>query len=102
LDQDFIREHTRHTLNRGDLLRMSGQAAYSGTAFWYSRRTQQQSSFFDILVKGLRNRPEAKQYFKLIIDTWDEIEPTIKSNRRFGSPLGLMTFTDDFRKYVVS
>lgn len=102
LDYDSVREYTRHTLDRGGLVRLCAQAAYSGAAFWFSRRLRQQGNFSDQLVRGLRNRPEIKEYFRLIIDTWDEVEPVIKKNRRFGTPLGLMTFSDDFRNYVAS
>ncbi|VVQ01164.1 hypothetical protein PS910_03819 [Pseudomonas fluorescens] len=102
LDYNWLREHTRHTLDRVELVRMCGRAAFSGAAFWYSRRLKHQGKFFDVLVRGIRNRPEMKEYFKVIIETWDEIEPTIKNNRRFGSSLGVMTFSDFFRNYVSS
>ncbi|AMU18510.1 hypothetical protein K6Y74_37420 [Burkholderia cenocepacia] len=31
---------------------------------------------------------------------WDEMLPRVKEVRRFGSPLGLMSFTDPFRERI--
>ena len=49
---------------------------------------------------GSMNRPGMKSYLKIIIETWDEIEPTIKIIRRNGADLSLLNYTKEFREIL--
>ncbi len=54
------------------------------------------------LTQGLLSNPVVLQYLQPIVACWDEILPRVKEVRRFGSPLGLMTFTDSFKERIAN
>lgn len=100
LDLEPNRRLTKLGLDRRGLIELSLDAANSAAAFWITRKSGAQQFPEDFLLLGLRNRPSMREYFRVIVSTWDEIEPTIKNNRRFGTRFELMDFPPDFRKSV--
>jgi hypothetical protein len=100
LDLEPNRRLTKLSLDRRGLVELCLDAANSAAAFWITRKSGAQQYPAEFLLLGLRNRPSMREYFRIIVSTWDEIEPTIKNNRRFGTGLDLMNFPPDFRKHV--
>lgn len=100
-DLPAIREMTKHEMRREDLVRFLTTAANSAAIFWIHKKTDSITIPNNYFLIGLGNRPEIKNYFQIIVSTWDEIKPTIESIRRFGAPFGLLQFTPVFRQIVL-
>lgn len=90
----------KHFLNRSELVHLYSRASVSSTLFWLSKYGKKSDKLENLMLHGIYNRPLLKSYCSIIINTWDEIEQDIKSIRRFGTPTGLISFTDEFRNQV--
>ena len=86
-----------HGLDRKQLVFLCGKAVLSATLYWSMTKTEKHKFDDRFLLKGLLSSPVVLQYLQPIVTCWDEILPRVKEVRRFGSALGLMTFTDSFR-----
>jgi hypothetical protein len=91
-----------HGLDRKQLVLLCGKAALSATLYWSMNKTETREFDNRFLPKGLLSNPVVLQYLQPIVACWDEILPRVKEVRRFGSPLGLMTFTDRFKERIAS
>ena len=89
-----------HGINRKQLVFISGKAALSATLYWSMTKTTKQKLDDRFLLKGLLSNSAVHQYLQPIVRCWDEMLPKINEVRRFGSPLGLMNFTDSFRARI--
>jgi hypothetical protein len=95
-------ESAFHQMDRRHLVHLCSGAAYSsGLCFlgWLSGISGIPENY---MLRGLQNEPFAGSYWSIIVDTWDEIQPTIQARRRFGTPSGLIHFTEDFRSGVLN
>ncbi len=105
LDMVAVRKLTGHNLDRKGLVNLYTQAAFSGAFFWLFRHGKEPVEPYHFLLNGLFNNSEARNYMRIIVKTWDEIESTIKTLRRFDiryPPFGLLRFTDQFRENISS
>lgn len=93
-------EVVNHGLDRKQLVVLCTKAAFSVTLYWSMTRTENHEIDGRFLLKGLLSNPDVLQYLQPIVKCWDEILPRVKEIRRFGSALGLMTFTDVFRARI--
>lgn len=91
-----------HGLDRKQLVLLCGKAALSATLYWSMNKTEKCEFNNLFLPKGLLSNPVVLQYLQPIVACWDEILPRVKEVRRFGSPLGLMTFTDSFKERIAN
>lgn len=89
-----------HGLDRKQLVLLCAKAALSATLYWSMTRTEKREFDDRFLLKGLLSNSVVLQYLQPIVVCWDEILPRVKEIRRFGSPLGLMTFTDSFKERI--
>lgn len=89
-----------HGLDRKQLVLLCAKAALSATLYWSMTRTEKREFDDRFLLKGLLSNSVVLQYLQPIVACWDEILPRVKEVRRFGSPLGLMTFTDSFKERI--
>lgn len=89
-----------HIFDKSTLVKLSGKAGLSASLYW--SMTQSSVKRFDtkFLLHGLLSDVAVLQYMQSIIHCWDQMQGEIQDIRRFGSPLGLMTFSDDFRSRV--
>lgn len=90
-----------HGLNRSQLVDLCTGAAYSVGFFWLWRYAQKSGIPEHFMPKGLLQDPFKETYWSAIVNAWDEIEPTIIKIRRFGSKLGILSFTPAFRAQVL-
>lgn len=97
---DMLRKVVDHGLNRKQLVLLCAKAALSATLYWSMTKTEKHEFDDRFLLKGLLTNPVVLQYLQPIVVCWDEMLPRVKEIRRFGSPLGLMTFTDSFRTRI--
>lgn len=97
---DMIGKLLDHGLDRKQLVLLCGKAALSATLYWSMTRTEKREFDYRFLLKGLLSNSVVLQYLQPIVACWDEILPRVKEVRRFGSPLGLMTFTDSFKERI--
>ncbi|MDD2178065.1 hypothetical protein OIN59_11530 [Acidovorax sp. D2M1] len=97
---DMIGKVIDHGLDRKQLVFLCGKAALSATLYWSMNKTEKHEFDDRFLLKGLLTNPVVLQYLQPIVTCWDEMLPRVKEIRRFGSPLGLMNFTDSFRKRI--
>lgn len=89
-----------HGLSRRQLIDLCTSAAYSSGMFWLWHHAKEPGIQENFFPKGLLQDPFIETYWYEIIKVWDEIEPTIKKNRRFGSELSLLSFSPEFRSKV--
>lgn len=89
-------------LTRESLIHSCTTAAGTAGLLWFRRNSEQgQGELPDnYFLMGSMNRPGMKSYLKVIVETWDEIEPTIKTIRRFGSKFSLLHYTQEFREIL--
>lgn len=88
------------TISRVDIISLTKQAADMGAMFWHFVHTDASTSITDIVIRGLLERREYKEYAKEIITTWDEISPKILKLRHFGASFGILQFGERYRQYV--
>jgi hypothetical protein len=100
LDQGSIRESVNHQLDRAQLVAVSAKACLSASLYWSITHTEERQFNEEFLVKGLLTKPETLRYLQPIVKCWDDISPKIQKNRRFGSPLGLLSFNKIFRERI--
>lgn len=86
--------------DRRRLVSMVKQAADLGSFFLNYTRATSTEETIHLFVKGLLQRPEFRSYSQEIITTWDEIHPEILAYRHFGFELGVMRFTEEYRRVV--
>ncbi|MBH3344153.1 hypothetical protein I5O09_10385 [Pseudomonas parafulva] len=99
---DIMGKLLDHGLDRKQLVLLCGKAALSTTLYWSMNRTEKREFDDRFLLKGLLSNSVVLQYLQPIVACWDEILPRVKEVRRFGSPLGLMTFSDAFKERIAS
>lgn len=97
---DMIGRIFDHGLDRKQLVLLCGKAALSATLYWSMTKTEKREFDDRFLLKGLLSNSVVLQYLQPIVACWDEILPRVKEVRRFGFPLGLMTFTDYFKERI--
>lgn len=85
---------------RRRLVSMTKQAADLGSFFCNYAQGTGTDETIHLFVKGFLQRPEFKPYSKEILTIWDEIHPSIMSSRHFGTKLGVLHFTAEFRSFV--
>jgi hypothetical protein len=100
LDGEMARTISGHDLDRRQLVLLCGKAAFSATLYWSMTKTGNQKVDERFMLKGLLSNPVLLQYLQPIVECWDEMLPRVKEVRRFGTPRGLMSFTDTFRKRI--
>ncbi len=89
-----------HNLDRKQLVSLSGKAALSAALYWSMTNTTESKLDDRFLIKGLLSDAAVLQYLTHIVKCWDELLPEVRAIRRFGNPLGLLTFTDDFKERI--
>lgn len=97
---DMIGKFLDHGVDRKQLVWLCGKAALSATLYWSMTKTEKHEFDDRFLLKGLLSNSVVLQYLQPIVACWDEILPRVKEVRHFGSPLGLMTFTDSFKERI--
>lgn len=88
--------------DRRHLVSMTKQAADLGSFFRNYALGISTVETIHLFVKGFLQRPEFKPYSREILTVWDEIHPSITASRHFGTELGLMQFTAEYRAFVFS
>lgn len=99
---EILLKATGFDRDRNRLVSMTKQAADLGSFFCNYRRATGTEETIHLFVKGFLQRPEFKLYSREIITIWDEIYPDISTARHFGSELGIIHFTEDYRNFVFS
>ena len=84
-------------LSRESLVKMCQTASTTVGLFWLKINYIKPKISDIFFLMGPLNRPGMISYLSIIIKTWDEIEPTIKTVRRTGTKLGLLNFTEELR-----
>ena len=97
---DLMRKVIDHGLDRKQLVLLCAKAALSATLYWSMTKTAEHKFDDRFLLKGLLTNPLVLQYLQPTVTCWDEMLPRVKKIRRFGSPLGVMAFTDSFRTRI--
>lgn len=87
-------------MSRAKLVYICSGAVYSIGFFWLWRHAMENKIPDNFMIKGILQDPYKKSYWSTIIAAWDEIEPTIKTVRRFGQKLGILSFTDTLRSQI--
>lgn len=100
LDIPTLRQYIGHTLDRKDLVHISGKAALSVALYWSITKTSSKRFDDRFLIRGILSRREVLHYLNSIVDGWEEISPEINEIRRFGNSLGMLTFTDQFKDRI--
>ena len=85
-------------LTREYMVQTCTKAASAVGLFWLRKNAKEIKVEDNYFWMGSFNRPGMAHYMKIIIEIWDEIKPTIKEIRRFGTDLGLLTFTQEHRE----
>ncbi|WP_166368364.1 hypothetical protein [Psychromonas sp. SA13A] len=96
-----LHKHIGIELKREMTVGMCNQAATAAGLFWLRCRTQQPEIPDEYFLIGNLNRTNGKAYLRTIIETWDEIEPSIKDLRRFGHYFGLLQFSEYTRNNIL-
>ena len=82
------------------MVKICYSAATSVGLFWLRNNDTFMQVEDNYFLMGSWNRPGMKSYLKIIVETWDKIEPDIKEIRRFGTEFGLLTFTQENRDRI--
>lgn len=98
MDGAVARALMPHGIDRRQLVNICQKAALSATLYWSITQTEKQQFDERFLLKGLLSSKVLLEYFQQIVACWDEMLPRVKELRHFGSPLGVMSFTEQFRQ----
>lgn len=93
-------EFIGHNLDRKQLVLLSQKAALSAALYWSMTETNEGKLDDRFLIKGLLSDSAVMQYLTHIVECWDELLPEVLAIRRFGNPLGLLSFTGEFRERI--
>jgi hypothetical protein len=105
---DFTRNAIGVTMSRKDLVHLFHRGATAASFFWFSQHAKPEDIEQSFIIGGAINHPNMREYLPLILKAWDDIEPEIKSIKRFKlglgveapsnlPDLGMLQFTEDFR-----
>lgn len=94
---EAVQEVIGTELSRENMVKICSSAATSVGLFWLRNNDTFMQVEDNYFLMGSWNRPGMKNYLKIIVETWDKIEPDIKKIRRFGTEFGLLTFTQENR-----
>ncbi len=92
--------HELHLLSRSELVYLCTGAAYSAGFFWLKRYASGGDIPAHFMAKGLLQDPFKASYWTAVVRAWDEVEPEIRKVHRFGSKLGILSFTPEFRSKI--
>lgn len=93
--------HKLHGLTRSQLVYLCLGAAESVGFFWLWRYAEHPGIPEHFLAGGgIFFDPHKMSYWPPIVKAWDELEPVIKSIRRYGNELGILYFTDQVRSAI--
>lgn len=95
-----LHQHIGFEFNRKMIVELCNQAATAAGLFWLRCRVEEPEIPTDYFLIGNLSRTNGKTYLRTIINTWDEIEPSIRKYRRFGSYFGILQFTQHTRESV--
>lgn len=87
-------------LSRSELVHLCDRIATTVGLFWSRKHLIVPEKWGEFLHAGTINKTEGKEYMRIIINTWDEIEPEISRNKRFNNTFSLLTFTEQYRNLV--
>ena len=94
-----LHQITNIELTRKDMVKICSSAANSVGLFWLRKNNIEVKVKDNYFLMGSIQRKGMDNYLKIIIETWDEIEPTIKKFRRFGAGSGgLLHFSKEARE----
>lgn len=96
-----LHSHIGVELNRKMMLELCNQASSAAGLFWLRRLNTSLDKPEDYFLTGNLNRANGKSYMRAIIGAWDEVEPTVRDLRRFGSSFGVLRFSTHTRQSVV-
>jgi len=83
-----------HGFNRHQLIHLCLGASNTSGFFWLYSYAPDDGIPENFMPKSTLQDPYKDTYWNAIISAWDEIEPEIRKIRRFGTELGLLSFTD--------
>jgi hypothetical protein len=99
---DILGKRVGHNLSRKELVEMAKRAADLASMFWYFKHSDRSVALPEMLVKGLLNRPEFKEYAQQVIAAWDSVLPKVREVRHFGVRFGILDFDEAYRRYLRS
>lgn len=92
-------ESQLHGASRHELVQIGIGASTSSCLYWLECGQMPMNA--DILSpQGVLQDPYLHSYWPVIVQAWDQIEFDINRIRRYGSRLGLLGFTDEFRRAI--
>lgn len=100
LDLEGVRERANIGLNRLGLVSMCSRASTTVGLFWLRAYAQEPGIPDHYFIEGVLNKPGVKEYMTRIVEVWDEIEPEIQANKRYGHPLEVMRFSRTYRDLI--
>lgn len=98
LDSEIVREKTAHGFTRLELSDLLSKASYSSVLYWHHRFRADPLEARNLLLQGMVVRSEAQIHLRKMVEFWDLLASEVEKVRRFGSPLALMSFTDEIRE----
>ncbi|CQH79113.1 hypothetical protein V5E43_000693 [Yersinia enterocolitica] len=100
MDIKGIRCFTQIQIDRGELVNIGCWSSMTVGMFWIRSNPEVDNIPDDFFIAGSLNRPGMKEYLKIIIRTWDEIEPEIIKFQRFDDVFRRLKFSDQLRNNV--
>jgi hypothetical protein len=97
---DLIAEISEHGLSRIELVHLCHRASDSSALFEMWHRDPKEVRQTSPFLKGVLNKPEDKDYFRVIVSTWDEIESSIIEVEHLGHEFDRLSFSNTLRDYL--
>ncbi|WP_175170265.1 hypothetical protein [Achromobacter kerstersii] len=88
------------TEDRAKLAKRFSDAGLMALMSWLTRYEKLDSSPHSDFCKGLLAHPNFSSYMRHVISTWSRHDEQARASRRYGTPMGVMYFTDEFRALV--
>lgn len=99
---DYYKSIGNYSENRDTITRIYTRAIFTGAYFWIIRNIAPEDFSPDFFSPDILNSEEKKNYMRIMVNIWNEIEPTILAIQRHSILNGTLKFSEQFTQILDS
>lgn len=96
MNLDLYKSIANYSVSKEEITQIYTRAIYTGAFFWIIGHIDPEDFSPDFFSSGILNSVEKKRYMKIMVDAWEEIEPTVLKIQRHSIPFGTLSFSNQF------
>ncbi|SEJ07081.1 hypothetical protein [Achromobacter sp. NFACC18-2] len=96
----LLAQRLQITEDRAELSKRFSDAGFLALLSWLTRNDKLDSPPHSDFCKGLPTHPNFSTYMRHVINSWSRHDELARAARRYGWPMGVLYFTDEYRARV--